>query len=281
MAPGHKASREFWLTQVTGKGLPPMTFASFELSESSLVIATAVHNGHEIRPDLRQLLLLDDAVRLREEDPFTGVLASGFLSNVVVHRSRFEVDLNRERNGAVYRVPDDAWGLEIWSDPLPQPLVDESRRLYDGFYAELGGILDQLIATNGGFVLYDIHSYNHRRGGPEAPPEPQLDNPVVNLGTGSLPPRWRPVAEEFTAALSAAEVDGSPLDVRENIRFEGRQVAAWVHERYGAFGCALAIEIKKVFMDEWTGELYPDRLAELDRALQTTVSPVAKAWAGV
>jgi hypothetical protein len=81
--------------------------------------------------------------------------------------------------------------------------------------------------------------------------------------------------------MSAAEFDGSALDVRENIRFKGRQVAAWVHDRYDAFGCALAIELKKVFMDEWTGELYPDRLAELDRALQTSVGPVEKAWAGV
>jgi len=258
-----------------------MTFASFDLSESSLVLATAVHNGHEIRPDLRRLLSLDDAVRLREEDPHTGALASGFLSNVVVHRSRFEVDLNRDRRGAIYRVPDDAWGLEIWSEPLPQPLVDESHRLYDGFYAELGRILDQIIAANGGFVLYDIHSYNHRRSGPDAPPEPLSENPVVNLGTGSLPARWRPVAEAFTEAMGAAEFDGSALDIRENIRFEGRQVAAWVHERYGAFGCALAIEIKKVFMDEWTGELYPDRFGELERALQTTVSPVENARAGV
>ena len=256
-----------------------MNFASFSLSAPNLVIATAVHNGHDLRPDMSALVQLDESTRLREEDPHTGTLARRFASNVVVHRSRFEIDLNREQDQAVYRTPDDAWGLQVWHRPLTPEEIAESLRLYDRFYVELSSVLDRLVAENGGFVLFDIHSYNHRRAGASGEPDPPEQSPVVNLGTGSLPEKWKPVAEAFVESMRASILDGVPLDVRENVRFEGRQVARWVHERYGDEGCALAIELKKTFMDEWTGEFEADRLAELGEALAASVDDVEQAWA--
>ncbi len=244
-------------------------------------MASAVHNGHDLRSDLADLIELDELTRLREEDPHTGALAARFESNVIVHRSRFEVDLNREGDLAVYRSPEDAWGLDLWRQPLSEEQTAESLALYDGFYADLGSALDRLVAERGGFVLYDIHSYNHLRSGPGADPDPPEENPVVNLGTGSLPEKWRPVSEAFVEQMRGATLDGVSLDVRENVRFEGRQVARWVHENYGETACALAIELKKVYMDEWTGEVYPDKLRQLGDALVSSVGAVERAWARV
>jgi N-formylglutamate amidohydrolase len=256
-----------------------MPFASFNLPVPNLVVATAVHNGHELRSELADLIELDEPTRLREEDPHTGALAARFESSVIVHRSRFEVDLNRERDIAVYRNPDDAWGLDLWRQPLPDHQVSESVALYDTFYADLANALDRLVAERGGFVLFDIHSYNHRRSGPEADPDPPEENPVVNLGTGSLPGRWQPVSEAFMKQIREQTLDELPLDVRENVRFQGRQVARWVHETYTETGCALAIELKKVYMDEWTGKVYPDKLRRLGDALVSTIDEVERAWA--
>jgi len=258
-----------------------MTFSSFNLPAPDVVIATAVHNGHELRPDLAALIKLDESTRLREEDPHTGSLAARFASSVVVHRSRFEVDLNRERHLAVYRGPDDAWGLDIWREPLTDEAVSESLQLYDGFYADLASTLDELVSRRGGFVLYDIHSYNHRRGGPDSEPDPPDESPVINLGTGSLPGKWRPVADAFLGSIEAATLDGAGIDIGENVRFEGGHVAQWVHDNYGEVGCALAIEFKKVFMDEWTGEVDADRLTELGDALVGTLDSVESTWARV
>ena len=258
---------------------PPMEFASFNVSGPDVLVATAVHDGHELRPGLAAATALDDATRLREEDPHTGKIAARFDNNVVVHRSRFEVDLNRERDEAVYRRPEDAWGLELWQQDLSDEEVSASLALYDGFYLDLAASLDRLVAAHGGFVLYDIHSYNHRRLGPEASPDPAEDSPIVNLGTGSLPEKWKPVADALIESLRSTTFDGARLDARENVRFEGRQVARWVHEKYGDVGCALAIELKKVFMDEWTGVLDPDRLSSLGDALIATGPDVRRAWA--
>jgi N-formylglutamate deformylase len=255
-----------------------MEFACFNLPVPDLVIATAIHDGHDLRPDLAGLVNVDDATRLREEDPHTGTIAKRFTSSVVVHRSRFEVDLNREREEAVYRGPDDAWGLDLWRRPPTEEVVSESLMLYDRFYSDLASALDRLVAERGGFVLYDIHSYNHRRAGPEAPPDPVEESPVVNLGTGSLPGRWKGVAGAFVESLRGSNLAGAPIDVGENVQFEGRQVARWVHENYGDVGCALAIELKKVFMDEWTGMTHSTQVEELGDALLASVEPVERAW---
>lgn len=256
-------------------------FATFTHDGDSRVIATAVHNGHELRPEVERIIALEERDRLREEDPFTGEIAARFQLSVVVHRSRFEIDLNRERERAVYVTPDDSWGMELWKYQPDEETISQSLQLYDAFYSNLALTLDQMVSTHGGFVLYDIHSYNHRRQGPEEPPEDEIGNPTVNLGTGSMPGRWRAVATNFLHSISSHEFEGSPIDARENIRFEGRAVAAFVHERYVDSGCALAIELKKVFMDEWTGELYEDRHRQLTEALLATEGPVAEAWSSI
>src|SRR5690606_12144975 len=125
--------------------------------------------------------------------------------------------------------------------------------------------LDNIVDANGGFVLLDVHSYNHRRGGPEAPPDSPDANPEVNLGTGSLPDRWAPVADSFVSMMRGTST--VTRDVRVNIRFKGGYLSSWVNDRYGRVGCALAIEFRKDFMDEWTG--VPDGVAitELKDAL--------------
>jgi len=50
------------------------------------------------------------------------------------------------------------------------------------------------------FVVFDPHTYNHRRLGPQALPADPRYNPEVNLGTGTLDRnRWEPVVSVFLA----------------------------------------------------------------------------------
>ena len=165
-----------------------MPFATFRRVADSLVVATAIHNGHDLRPEVAELITLDESTRLREEDPFTDFFAEAFPISAVAHHSRFEVDLNRPVDEAVYTKAEEAWELEVWKDPPTPEILAESRRAYRQFYDDLVVVLDECVSTSGGFVLYDIHSYNHRRNGPGSDPAPAIENPVVNVGTGSLPP---------------------------------------------------------------------------------------------
>ena len=44
-------------------------------------------------------------------------------NRIIVNRSRFEVDINRPRDKAVYITPEDAWGLHIWKNIPDLPLM--------------------------------------------------------------------------------------------------------------------------------------------------------------
>lgn len=244
------------------------------------VIFTAVHAGHDLRPEVRDLMILDEATRRREEDPHTERLGSGLESGMVMHRSRFEVDLNRPRDTSVYLEPDDSWGLDVWAGGrLPEEVAERSRRVHDAWYAELERRLS-VMSERGPFVVFDLHSYNHRRDGPEADPAPAEDNPDVNIGTGPLDREpWDPVVEAFTRSLSAEVIPatGERLDVRENVRFWGQNESRWTHRLFPDTACVLALEFKKTFMDEWTGALDEEHLGQLAAALARTVPAVTAA----
>lgn len=232
------------------------------------VVATSVHAGHELRPEIAEAMVLEESERFREEDPWTDRIASVVPDRVITSRSRFEADLNRPRREAVYRTSEDCWGLEVWRDgTLSDELFEGSLATYDAFYDALAPRLDAL-AERGPFVLLDVHSYNHRRDGADAPPAPAEDNPEVNVGTGSLDDDlFGPLVERFMGDLRDASMGCGPLDARENVAFEGRNLAWWVHDRYPRVGCVLALEFKKTFMDEWTGELDEERLRRVQDGL--------------
>ncbi|HVS03135.1 MAG TPA: N-formylglutamate amidohydrolase [Thermoanaerobaculia bacterium] len=252
---------------------------SWELGEGA-VVATAIHSGHELRPEVAARMALDDATRRREEDPFTDRWVAVAPTRLVVHRSRFEVDLNRPRDGAVYRRPADAWGLRVWRSPPPPELVASSLALWDAFHREARAVLAERIARHGRVVVLDLHAYNHRRHGAAGPAAQAAGNPTVNLGTGSLPrQRWARVVEACLAALRGAPLRGRPLDVAENVRFQGGHFPQWVHESFPGTACALALEVKKVFMDEWTGEADSAAIAELGAALAAAARAVEAASA--
>ena len=226
------------------------------------VIATAIHDGTLLRPEVEAAIALDATTRLREEDPFTGQAVAGVPTHVVPLRSRFEVDLNRAEDDAVYLRPEQSWGLRVWRAPPPGELVETSLRMHRAFYAMLAQLLDEVVATHGRFLLLDVHSYNHRREGPGGPPMPAGDAPEINLGTFSMPrERWAFLVDPLTEAMRRFDFLGRRLDVRENVAFQGRgQLARFVHERYPVTGCSLAVEFKKFYMDEWTGAPDPAAL---------------------
>lgn len=126
----------------------------------------------------------------------------------------------------------------------------------------------------GSVVVLDLHSYNHRRDGPDGDVADPEANPEVNIGTGTLDrARWGGLVDRFMADLrdGAAEAGQADLDVRENVKFKGGYFSQWIHERYGSAACVVAVEFKKTFMDEWSGEPDLAHLGRLREALAATV----------
>lgn len=244
----------------------------FDLGDGP-VVATAIHSGHEIRPDLAEWLAISDTDRLREEDPLTGLWTSVGDSFIQVFRSRFEVDLNRPRDTAITRNDGENWGLRIWRQTPPERVVERSLQEYDHFYRELRTFFDTLTAEWHSVLVLDLHSYNHRRAGPDQPAESVVGNPEINIGTGTMQrERWVRLIECFTAGLRSQAFEGRPLDVRENVKFKGRHFAEWLHLNYPEQVCVLSLEFKKFFMDEWRGTADVAALEELRVALQNATN---------
>jgi hypothetical protein len=129
--------------------------------------------------------------------------------------------------------------------------------------------------------VFDLHSYNHRRGGADAPPDDPNKNPEINLGTSNMDrQRWGALVDRFIRDLHGFDFFGRSLDVRENVRFRGGWFSQWIHGTFPDSGCALAIEVKKFFMDEWTGEPEPKVIAAIGKALHSTVAGVLRELAG-
>ena len=236
------------------------------------LLATAIHDGHEVRDELIESLALKEPGRLREEDPGTGEWTDIAPNRLIVSRSRFEVDLNRPRKKAIYRTEQDAWGLKVWTGPPDDEMVAKSLAVYDAFYEEIQSLLIRMVARYGHVVVLDLHSYNHRREGAHAPPADPRENPDVNLGTGTMNRfRWAPLVDRFIVDLRNADFPGRPLDVRENVKFRGGYFPQWIHENFSETVCVLSVEIKKFYMDEWTGAFDPATTAAVHRALKSTV----------
>ncbi len=245
------------------------------------VVSAAIHAGHELRPEIAANLVIEEDCRLREEDPFTDAWTEIVDTRIVVHRSRFEVDLNRPREKAIYMKPEDAWGLHLRDRALSPGATARSLALYDDFYERVHALLQEIEDRHGTFVVLDLHAYCHRRGGPAAPPADTAGNPDVNVGTGSMNrKRWWRLVDRFIADLRSVDYRGRALDVRENVRFTGGWFSRWIHEHFPASGCCLAVEIKKFFMDEWIGCAHDAEIDAIRRALAAALPGLREETSG-
>ena len=255
-------------TAKTGVSIEMNEFCVIELDSPSPIVTAAIHNGHKLSEKRSRISALTEKERFREEDPYTGFWGKLSGNHIVSQRSRFEFDLNRAPEKAVYIHPSDAWGLTLWKKELSEDLIAQTLKQYHSIYEEIRQGLEGLIERFGKIVILDLHSYNYRRGGPEAPPDDPELNPEINMGTGTMDrDYWAPVVERFMEDLKAFKFQGRSWDIRENIKFRGGYFPSWIHSHFGESACCISVEVKKFFMDEWSGRPDWDTIDALSEAL--------------
>jgi len=199
-----------------------MIQSKFKLMDSSdPVIAMAIHNGNKIPQALQPYMAISEEDRLREEDPFTGKIADHFSNSIVVESSRFAADLNRRRESAVYLEPKDAWGLTVRSSDYPSTMTPLLLSSYDNWYNALSYQIERLLQIHPFLYILDLHSYNHRREGADAPPDPQSENPDIILGRSNMPEELYPLVEILRQGLDGQVFMDSRLDCRVDVKFPG------------------------------------------------------------
>ena len=247
-------------------------FCVIHLESQSPIVAAAIHNGHKLSEHQARITALSEKERFREEDPYTGIWAKISGNHIIGQRSRFEFDLNRAPEKAIYILPSDAWGLNLWKKPLSDRVIEKTLQRYTSIYQEINEGLSKLIERFGKIVILDLHSYCHRRGGPEAPPDDPELNPEINIGTGTMDrDYWAPLVDRFISDLRSYEFQGKPWDIRENVKFRGGYFPTWIHSNFAESACCISIEMKKFFMDEWSGKPDWDAIDAVSEALNQTL----------
>jgi len=225
-------------------------------------LCAAIHNGGQLRSELVDNCLLSQTERYYEEDPFTASFVAQQAITLTGNDSRYEYDLNRHSDECVYET---AWGKEIWKTPLMPETIALSKAKHAQFYRIVSVIVEALVDDFGHCIVYDNHSYNYRR-------HERTDLPVFNLGTSSVKSdKWRPIINSWLNTLNSIHIEGVQINAAENDIFFGKgQLAAHCHGLYDNV-LVLATEVKKVFMNELTGEAEANVLPFMQKEYNASV----------
>ena len=216
-------------------------------------VCTAIHNGSNLRSELAHKIALDEYERWYEEDPHTADFIASMPITLVGNDSRFEYELNRK--DPVY---DEAWGKKVWRKPLTKKEKRISEQKHANYYKVTYALIEKLEHMFGAALVYDIHSFNHKRW--------DRDVPVFNIGTECIDnERYAYFVEHWRKELENIALDGIAVESKINDVFHGRGYNLEFITKNFSNTLVLATEISKIYCDEETGEIYP----QLIRSIQT------------
>jgi hypothetical protein len=248
------------------------TDGSFRIIARAYVpyVATAIHAGHHLRESLAQKCLLNPLERKFEEDPYTEDMILGLPIVLYGLDSRYEYDLNRNPDHAVY---DKAWGKDVWKPALTEEERDESLRKHMNYYKVFTTMVQKLESLYGICIVFDMHSYNHERLG--------SDTPLFNIGTENVDTaRFGDYIAQWQRELSLIDLGIVKTQCNIDDVFKGRGYQAVFIREHHPNTLIFPTEVKKVYQHPENSEPYPEIIEKLSRQLSTailnTVSMIVK-----
>ena len=265
------------IAQIISKINKEETFTCFLLDSSISItvedyvpyICTAIHNGGNMRKELRDISSLTKIERWQEEDPHTGEFISSLPIRLIAHDSRYEYDLNRPPSDCVYT---NAWGKDVWTKKLTKTEISKSIKKHENYYKIIDVLVAKLEKKFNGCLVIDLHSYNGKREG--------LDSaPTFNLGTKNIKKKYRPQLDYWLKRLRGIELPFMELTVAENDVFQGNGYQLkHITNKYKKT-LVLATEIKKIYVDEESGDIFPEIITILKEEFKKAITFQAKYFA--
>ncbi len=240
-------------------GITPSGCAEFHFLEPSFYAGVALHAGHRVRESLDTVMSASVEERLREEDPYTERFIDEMPIQIFARDSRFEYDLNRDTCRAIYSHDRKIWNIQVWKKELNKKERNQSLAKHREFYDLVDLVVECLLSRGKYAVIFDMHSYGYQRE--KILSWYQDPDPEINLGTKAVNRRlFGDIIEDFKCFLPGLIIDGHPVRVAENEVFGGGYLARRLSKAFPDRLLVLALEYKKIFMNEITGELYEDKL---------------------
>jgi len=231
----------------------------------------AVHDGHQFRKDLWDNCLHTEYDRWYEEDPETKNMISSHPIVIAGCDSRFEYDLNRPPEEAVFET---AWGKQLWKNPLSEVQKQTSLAKHTAFYDVVRVLIETVETKFGVAIVYDMHSYNWKRWDREVP--------TWNLGTSNVDNvRFGDVIDSWRQSLSEIKLPNNIKSTAKiNDTFQGNgYFLKYITENFQNT-LVLATEVAKIYCDEYTQMLYPEVIRAIELELRTRIPSHASEFLG-
>jgi len=233
------------------------------IKEYTPLVCVALHDGSSFPPELAKSCLLAPGDRVYEEDPHTAKLVAAQPIVVSGLDSRYYYDLNRSPENCAQTT---AFGRQIWENNV-HPLASLAKQRHERFYTLVNGLVGKLVEIFGSCLIIDVHSHNFSRI--------DRETPLFNLGTAEF--KWeyeRLFVQQWKQDLAEIKFPGVKLPVAENDVFLGKgYFLQWVQQTFPRTCLTIPVDMKKIYCNEETGEVYPlqfRRLAqELNRAIRS------------
>ena len=233
---------------------------SLKIESYTYYVCAAVHDGHQFRKELWDNCLHTEYDRWYEEDPMTKQMIQSHPIVIAGIDSRFEYDLNRDPDNAVF---DTAWGKKLWKEPLSELAKLKSLNKHHNFYKVVKALIHKLEEKHQKCIVYDMHSYNWKRW--------ERKVPTWNLGTANIDNnRFENYVNSWRESLASIEL---PHQIKQtakiNDTFQGNgYFLKFITQNYKNT-LVLATEIAKVYCDEYEQIIYPEVVDAVEQQLKT------------
>ncbi len=242
---------------------------TLKIDEYSHYICGAVHDGHQFRSSLWDNCLHTEYERWYEEDPCTKQMVRTHPIVIAGLDSRFEYDLNRTPDNAIYT---DAWGKQLWKNPLPEDEKGVSLQKHHNFYKVVQTLIEVIESKFGIALVYDMHSYNWKRWDREVP--------TWNLGTANIDNnRFKKTTESWSRVLGTMSLPNglkSSSDINNTFQGNG-YFLKYITQNFDNT-LVLATEIAKVYCDEEAYVLYPEVVHSVEEHLKEMIPTFAHSF---
>lgn len=235
---------------------------TLKISEYVPFICAAVHDGHQFRKSLWENCLHTEYDRWYEEDPCTKEMVKDHPIVIAGCDSRFEYDLNRAPENAIYK---DAWGKQLWRNPLPQNEYTKSIVKHNMFFKVVHALVAQIEGKYGKAIVFDMHSYNWKRW------ERQV--PIWNLGSSNINnSRFGKIVVSWSGKLGQMQLPNGIISTSAiNDTFQGNGYFLKYITKNFNNTLVLATELAKVYCDEYTGVIYPEVVRSVTKQLRDLI----------
>lgn len=223
----------------------------------------AVHDGHQFRKELWNNCIHTAYERWYEEDPATKEMIQSQPIVIAGIDSRFEYDLNRSPETAIYA---DAWDKQLWHSPLSKIEKKKSLAKHQNFYRVTHALIHKLEELFGVCVVYDMHSYNWKRWNREVPTWNIGTSNIDMLKFGNDVEFWRKILEKtpFPGGIKSTS--------KINDTFQGNGFFLKYITLNFKNTLVLATEIAKIYCDELEQIMYPEVIEAVRNYLKTTLN---------